>query len=122
MSRRIKSGGLLSLDPDADEAFEVDWNLEHFRLQPGTGLTSSDWFIEGIHGAAALEQHDDAIGQYDTSDLWEEEASGRVTRVFLTGATGITAGQRYKITNRIVTDTTPPETKDASFYVLIQQE
>jgi hypothetical protein len=120
MSIQIRSGGLVLLDPDADEAFEVDWNSEH--LPAGVELTSSVWEIAGKSGASSLEQHDDDIGQYDANDAWQAAAAGRVTRVFLTGATGITVGQRYTVTNRIVTDTTPPETKDASFTVLIQQE
>lgn len=121
MSIRIHSGGMVSLDPNADEAFEVDWNAEH--LPAGVELTSSVWEIEGYKGAAALDQHDDDIGAYDAvTDLWEPDPTGRVARVFLTGATGILTGQKYRVTNRIVTNTTPPETKDASFDVLIQQE
>jgi hypothetical protein len=106
VSIRIHTGGLLKLDPDADEAFEVDWNAQH--LPQGVGLTSSTWVVAGVRGAASLDDHD--------------PAAGRVTRVFLNGITGITEGQKYRITNRIVTDTTPPETKDASFTVLIERE
>jgi hypothetical protein len=117
MSIRIKSGGLIELDPNADEAFEVDWNAEH--LPAGVGITSSAWYVTG-DVAAALDDHDPGIGAYDADDLWQADAAGRVTRVFLTGATGIVVGQQYRVTNRIITDTTPPETKDASFYVLIE--
>lgn len=120
MSIQIRSGGLVVLDPDADEAFEVDWNSEH--LPAGVGIASSTWEITGKSGATSLDQHDDDIGQYDANDLWEADVTGRVTRVFLTGATGIAINQRYVVTNHIVTDTVPPETKDASFTVLIQQE
>lgn len=120
MSIRIKSGGLVTLDPDADEAFDVDWDREH--LPSSVGIASSTWAITGRGGVAALDQHDDDIGQYDADDLWEANAAGRVTRIFLTGATGIAVAQVYRVTNTIVTDTTPPETKDASFEVLIQQD
>lgn len=119
-SIRIKTGGLITLDPDADEAFEVDWNRQH--LPPGVTLTSSTWTITGRGTADALDQHDDDIGAYNADDEWEADADGRVTRVFLTGATGIALGQKYIVTNRIVTDSTPPETKDASFEVLVQQD
>lgn len=120
MSLRIQSGGLVTLDPDADEAFDVDWDEEH--LPAGVGIADSTWEIEGKSGASSLDQHDDAIGAYDVNGLWAVSASGRVTRVFLTGATGIALNQRYVVTNRITTDETPPQVKDASFIVLIQQE
>jgi hypothetical protein len=120
VSIRIHTGGLLKLDPDADEAFEVDWNAQH--LPQGVGLTSSTWVVAGVRGAASLDDHDPGIGEYNADDEWESAAAGRVTRVFLTGISGITEGQKYRITNRIVTDTTPPETKDASFTVLIERE
>jgi hypothetical protein len=120
MSLRIKSGGLVTLDPDADEAFEVDWDREH--LPEGVGITSSTWEIAGAGVAASLDDHDPGIGEYDDDDLWVTAVAGRVTRVFLTGTTGVALGQRYTVTNRIVTNTTPPETKDASFDVLIAEE
>ena len=120
MSIRIQTGGLLKLDPDADEAFEVDWNAKH--LPEGVGIASSTWVVDGIRGAASLDDHDPGIGEYNADDEWESDAAGRVTRVFLAGTTGIAAGQTYRITNRIVTNTTPPETKDASFTVLIERE
>lgn len=110
----------MQLDPEADEAFEMDWGREH--LPASVGIATSTWEITGKAGAAALEQHDDGIGDYDDDDLWEATAGGQVARVFLTGSTGIALGQRYTITNHIVTNSSPPETKDRSFDVLIQSE
>ena len=104
MSTVIHSGGLLVKDPDVTRVIVVDWDAEH--LAAGVLITDSDWFISGKDAAL-------------TSDQPSIMSGSRRTRIRLAAGT---LGYRYVVTNRIETDESPSQTKDASFSVLIQSE
>jgi len=101
---QIHSGGLVVKDPNAIEVFVVDWDQEH--LATGVTIVTSSWFIAG---------RDSALTDDQASIL---SGSRRTTLRLSAG----TLGYRYTVTNRIVTNESPAQTKDASFEVLIQQE
>lgn len=104
MSQEIQSGGLVVKDPNSIEVFVVDWDREN--LPEGVTITSSEWEISGR----------DAVL---TSDQTSVISGSRKAQVRLSAGT---LGYKYTVTNRIVTNETPAQTKDASFSVLIQQE
>jgi hypothetical protein len=104
MSTTIHSGGLVIKDPNSEEVYVVDWGSEH--LATGVEITSSDWFITGRDSAL--------VGDSESVLSGSRRASIRLSDG--------TLGYRYTVTNRIVTNESPTQTKDASFDVLIEQE
>jgi hypothetical protein len=102
MSTQIHSGGQVTKDPHSEEFFTLDWGTENLAI--GVTIATSDFTITGPDADLA---NDDIL------------TGGRSTTLRLTGGT---EGKRYTVTNRIVTDETPTQTKDASFRVLVQQE
>jgi hypothetical protein len=104
MSRTIHSGGLVVKDPNAERFYQVDWDAEN--LAAAVIIADSDWIISGPDSNLVDDQPSVLSGD-------------RKAQVRLTGGT---LGKRYTVTNRIVTNESPPQTKDASFKVLIQQE
>ena len=102
MSREIQSGGMLPKDPDSIEVYEVNWDRRH--LATGVTITSSDWFIEGPDSALTGDQETVLTGS-------------RRTTIRLTAGT---LNKKYRVTNRIVTNETPSQTKDAFFDVKIE--
>jgi hypothetical protein len=104
MSTQIHSGGLTTKDPDAIELFTMDWDQEN--LPTGVGISSSSWTVTGPDTDLTTDQPSVLSGS-------------RRTQVRLSGGT---TGKTYTVTNQIVTNTSPSETKDRSFRVLIEQE
>jgi hypothetical protein len=104
MSTQIHSGGQLTKDPNSEEFVTMDWDVEHLPL--GVTIATSTFTITGPDASLDFDNDDILTGQ-------------RETTLRLTGGT---EGKRYTVTNRIVTDETPSQTKDASFRVLVQQE
>lgn len=103
MSTTIRPGGLTTKDPNSIELFTFDWDAEH--LAASVTITTSSFTISGP---------DANLTQDNASIL----SGSRKTQVRLTGGT---AGATYTVTNRIVTNETPAQTKDASFKVLIEE-
>lgn len=101
MSTTIRDGGLVTKDPDSIEVFTFDW---HLHLEAGVSVATSTFTVSGADASLTLDQ--EAI-----------LAGARRTRVRLTGGT---PQVRYTVTNRIVTDESPSQRKDASLVVLIQ--
>jgi hypothetical protein len=104
MSTQIHSGGQLTKDPNSEEFVTVDWDIEH--LPEGVTIDVSDFEITGPDAELTFDNDDILTGQ-------------RQTTLRLIGGT---EGKRYTVTNRITTDETPTQIKDASFRVLVQQE
>jgi len=102
MSISIPSGGLLVKDPNAIEVYVVDWDTLHLAV--GVTITTSSWTITGP----------DAVLTKDNESVI---AANRKTQLRLTAGT---LGSKYTVTNRVVTNEVPAQTKDASFKVLIQ--
>lgn len=96
-------GSLLEKDPDASELYEMDWSD---WLPTGETITTSTWLITGPDNA--LTSDNDSIMDGSTS-----------TRVRLVGGT---IGDKYVVTNRIVTAGTPAQNTDRSFTLLIRQQ
>lgn len=106
MSTSIRSGGLVVKGPVESEVYLVDWGTEH--LAAGVLLTSSSWTLTRISGATT------GLMTFDSATI---PAGDRTTQVRLIGGT---VGQKFDVTNTVVTNETPARTKDRSFKVLIQ--
>lgn len=96
---------VFSKDPDSTEPVGVNWAAYLDELGSGVQILTSTWFVDGdalltISGAGVL--------------------SGRLaTQAYLSGGT---LGTRYRVTNRIVTNSTTAVIDDRSFPVLIRQK
>jgi len=102
MSRTIRAGGLLQKDPNSEEVFIMDWDTEHLR--PGVQIATQQFFIVGP----------DSVLTKDSESIL---AGARTIQFRLKAGT---LDAKYTVTSRIVTNESPPQTKDASFKVLIQ--
>lgn len=91
-------------DPDSDEPFGWDWEDYLLELGVGVVIATSDWTITGPD--VLLTQHDDTVNAGNLS-----------TKVFLAAGT---PGRVYTVTNRIITNSSPPVTDERSFDVLVQ--
>lgn len=99
----VPDGGTVSAkDPSAVLVYEVDWDRE---LATGAQIATSTWSIAGP---------DDVL----TSDQPAIASDGRSTTVRLSAGT---VNKRYCVTNHIVTNETPAQTDERSFYVPIRQ-
>ena len=85
------------LDPDADLDFGFDWGTDDW-LQAGETVVTSTWVADPALG---ITLHDDSISG-DTTIVWLKD---------------IVAGVTHRVTNSIVTSSTPPRKDDRSFYV-----
>ena len=85
------------LDPDADLDFGFDWNEDDW-LQVGETIVTSNWAADPATGIT----------------LHNESESDGITVVWLKE---IVAGVTHRITNSIVTSSSPPRKDDRSFYV-----
>jgi hypothetical protein len=106
MSTTFRPGALVVKDPDEQEVYDADWDTEH--LATGVTITNSVWTITRLSGVPT------GLMTFDNDTV---SSGGRTTQLRLLGGT---EGQRYRVTNEIVTNETPARTKDRSFFVLIQ--
>jgi hypothetical protein len=103
MSTWIRDGGTIIKDPNSSEVFLMDWGTSH--LAAAAEISTSTFTIAGA----------DAILTADNPSIL---TGNRSTQVRLSAGT---TGRTYTVTNRIVTNESPAQTKDASFKVLIEE-
>jgi hypothetical protein len=99
-----KPGDLIAKDPSSDEPYGFDWTAWLAELGVGVLIAQSTWTIAGAD--AVLTVHDASIV---TGDL-------KTQAYFAAG----TAGVKYKVTNRVTTNSSPAVTDDRSFYVFVE--
>jgi len=117
MSRTIRAGGLIVKDPNSSEIYAVDWDLEHLRA--GVQIASQSFLITGAD--AVLTKDSEGLltaAQATTQFARTVTLDNRGTSLRLLAGT---LGVKYTVTNRIITNESPAQTKDASFKVLVQQ-
>ena len=105
---RIGTGAraLVTKDPSDTKTYVMDWDSEN--LSPGTTIITSTWAITQIAGVTStpLIADQDAI-----------VSGNRRTRIRLSAGA---LASHWQIDNRIVTSETPSQTKERSFFVLIE--
>jgi hypothetical protein len=99
-----KPGDLIVKDPGSDEPFGFDWTAWLAELGPGVLIANSTWTIAGSD--AVLTVHD---GTTVAGDL-------KTQAYFAAG----TAGVKYKVTNRVTTNSSPAVTDERSFSVYVE--
>jgi hypothetical protein len=104
----ISPGALVTKDPSDIKVYIFDWDAEN--LAAAVSITTSSFSITAIRPAA-----DTALTKDNESIL----SGSRKTQLRLTAGT---LGALYEITNRIVTNETPAQTKERSFRVLVEQQ
>jgi hypothetical protein len=110
MSLTIRPGGTIVLDPNDKRVIRWDWDSEN--LSALVTIIQSTFTIDVIrqNGATALTSDNEAIG------------SGARTTVQRILATTATKGDKYRVNNQIITNESPDQQKERSYYVLIQQK
>ncbi len=108
MSITIKSGGLAVMDPSDVRVFTFDWDANN--LSTAVTITTSSWTITTTqqNGLTVLTKDNESI-----------LSGSRRTQVRL-NATTATVGDAYLVSNKIVTNESPTQTKEQSFQVVIQ--
>ena len=104
MSESIDSGGLIVKDPNAIRVYQVDYDQR--SLATDVEISTSSWSVTGPDNDLTLDEASIVAGN-------------RKTQIRMAGGT---LNKRYTVTNRVLTDETPAQTIDTSFFVLIQQK
>ena len=104
----IEDGGLAIKDPADISVYQFNWDARH--LAPAVTITGNTFTITAIRpvGDTALTKDNESV-----------VTGNRKTQLRLTGGT---VGAKYRIDNRIVTNETPAQTKERSFYVQVEQK
>lgn len=96
MSATVYEGETITKDPNSIQTYV--WNWDDRNLATGVSIASSSWIIAGPDSALTKDQESIVTGD-------------RKTQVRLSAGT---LGGKYTVTNRIVTNETPAQTKDWS--------
>ncbi len=99
-----KPGSLIIKDPSSDEPYGFDWTAWLAELGPGVLIQTQTLTITGPD--AVLTKHDESI-----------VTGGLKTQAYYAAGT---AGRKYVVTNRVVTNSAPAVTDERSFQFLIQ--
>lgn len=104
----IRDGGLATKDPADISTYKFDWDT--FHLAAGVTISTHVFTITVIFpvGDTALTKDQESI-----------LAGNRSTQLRLTGGT---LGAQYRIHDKIVTNETPAQTKERSFYLLVEDK
>ena len=118
----IRPGDQVTKDPSGITSYVVDWDA--LNLAAGVTITASDWYVTAqrpnfTNVDLTADQAAVLSGTEATSVIGRTIPDDRVTRIQLSGGR---MHQTYAVTNQIVTNETPTQTKHASFQVLIEQK
>lgn len=120
MSERIRDGGQVVKDSADIKTYCVDWR-DMFRAS--VQITTSTWTITAIAPSttdAVLTKDNEAILSAALATTALEETVSEenlVTRVRLTAGTN---GQKYQVANKVVSNESPAQTIERSFFVLVE--
>jgi len=120
MSERIRDGGQVVKDSADIKTYCVDWR-DMFRTS--VQITTSTWTITAIAPStsdAVLTKDNEAILSAALATTALEETVSEenlVTRVRLTAGTN---GQKYQVANKVVSNESPAQTIERSFFVLVE--
>lgn len=103
----VDPGSLVVFDPSDERVVVFDWDASN--LAAGVSIAESTITI------TARKQRANALTKDEESMI----GSNRKVQVRIL-ATSASVGDRYRVSNRIVTDETPAQTKEQSFEVLVQ--
>lgn len=87
-------------DPADDLDYSLDWTAWLASANNDT-INTSEWTVD-----SPLAKHDDT-------------KAGAVTTCFISGGE---AGQSYRVSNKIVTNSTPPRTKEFGFILMVKEQ
>lgn len=120
MSERIRDGGQVVKDSADIKTYCVDWR-DMFRAS--VQISTSTWTITAIAPSttdAVLTKDNEAILSAALATTALEETVSEenlVTRVRLTAGTN---GQKYQVANKVVSNESPAQTIERSFFVLVE--
>lgn len=105
----IQEGGLVRMDPSDKRVFQFNWD-DTTVLASGVEITTSTWTITAIRqsGVTALTKDNESI-----------VSGNRKTQLRLL-ATTATEGDKYVISNKVVTNETPSQEIEKGFSITVQ--
>lgn len=115
-------------DPDADLPFAFQWASEDQANDGGPNddgwlkgrtLATSEWHIDGPD--SALVSHSASIGDITGHDENGDPVTISTQTLATVWLRGGTVGERYTVTNRIVSTGSPPLKDDRSFVVKVEE-
>lgn len=112
MSLTITDGGAVTKDPSDIRVFTFDWDAEN--LEDGVTIANQTVTVAAISPSTV----DTALVASTVGTGLGIVSSSRKVAVKLSAGT---LGQLYQVTSEIVTNETPAQTKQRSFFVLIEQ-
>jgi hypothetical protein len=116
----IRDGDLYVLGPTEQRLVAFDWREV---LHPTVQISTSTWVVTAIvqSGTALTTDNATLLGAAAATVALEETVTtdNVVSAVRLLGTTA-TAGDRYRVSNRIVSNEAPTQTEEMSITVLIQ--
>jgi hypothetical protein len=104
----IRDGDLATKDPNDIRVFVFDWDAEHLAV--GVTISTNSFTI------TALEPTTDTALTKDSESIL---AGNRKTQLRLTAGT---LGARYQIANKIVTNESPAQTFERSFFLRVEEK
>lgn len=110
MSVTVRDGATVTQDPSDALVYEFDWDTEN--LGSSVTIVTSAFTATQISGPTAP-----AIVASDASPLGIQ-AGSRTTKVLVSGGS---VGARYRVSNTIVTNENPAQTKDRSFFLKVEE-
>ena len=102
----LRPGGLYTKDPNELRVVQFDWDTDG-NLATGATISTSTWTI-------AVERPASEVITGLTKDNDSILSGSRKTQVRLTAGT---LGSRYRLSNTIVTNETPAQTKERSVFI-----
>lgn len=112
MSLTVTAGSLVTLDPNAKRVITFDWGADTLAEDVEIAALGSTFTITAIkqNGETALTKDNESI-----------VTGNRKTQLRLL-ATTASLGDRYRVDNTIITNESPAQQHDQSFFVKIENE
>jgi hypothetical protein len=111
MSTTVKDGALITIDPSDATVLDWDWGTKHLAV--GVTISSSSFRLVAIRQAASPSPV--------TLDSDSILSGDRTTQVRIVGAGDAALGDLFQLTNSITTSESPPQIKERSIRLLVEQ-
>lgn len=112
MSITVDDGATITKDPSDVRVYTFDWDADN--LAAAVTISSFTVTIEALYPSTS----DAALTKIDSGTGLGIVSSSRQVAVKLSGGT---EGQTYRVSCQVVTSEAPAQTKERSFFLLIEQ-
>jgi hypothetical protein len=110
MSLTVEDGALITMDPNDSTVLNWDWGAQH--LANGVTITNSIFTLTALNPAGAT-----GVTKDNPSVL----AGNRITQIRVIAGGDTSLGQLFELANKITTSETPPQIKERSIRLVVEQ-